>query len=87
MCFRWGSWVLCSAEIHLLLSRLRALATNAAGELDVLGRDGHTLGVDSAQVGVLEEANEIRFSGLLCRAKAGMRGRGGRTETRAGSSW
>jgi len=41
----------------------RALATNAAGKLDVLGEDGHTLGVDSAQVGVFEEANKV---GLRC---------------------
>ena len=27
---------------------LRALATDAAGELDVLGHDGNTLGVDGA---------------------------------------
>jgi histone H3 len=35
-------------------SRLRALATEAAGELEVLGLDGDTLGVDSGKVGVLE---------------------------------
>ena len=44
---------------------LRALATDAAGKLDVLGEDGHTLGVDGAEVGVLEEADEIGFRGLL----------------------
>ena len=43
--------------------RLGALSTDAASELDVLGHDGHTLGVDSAQVGVLEETNEV---GLRC---------------------
>ena len=45
--------------------RLRALATDAAGELDVLGHDGHTLGVDGAEVGVLEEADEVSLGGLL----------------------
>ena len=34
--------------------RLSALTTDAAGKLDVLGHDSHTLGVDSAQVGVLK---------------------------------
>ncbi len=34
--------------------RLRALAADAAGELDVLGHDGDALGVDGAQVSVLE---------------------------------
>eukprot|EP00302_Diacronema_sp_CCMP2436_P017220 CAMPEP_0179870786 /NCGR_PEP_ID=MMETSP0982-20121206/20455_1 /TAXON_ID=483367 /ORGANISM="non described non described, Strain CCMP 2436" /LENGTH=55 /DNA_ID=CAMNT_0021761367 /DNA_START=312 /DNA_END=476 /DNA_ORIENTATION=- len=29
---------------------LHALAANAAGELQVLGHDGHALGVDRAQV-------------------------------------
>eukprot|EP00959_Pyramimonas_sp_CCMP1952_P381806 8000679-Pyramimonas_sp.AAC.1 len=29
--------------------RLSALATDTAGKLDVLGHDGHTLGVDGAQ--------------------------------------
>jgi len=44
---------------------LGALATDAAGELDVLGHDGHALGVDGAKVGVLEEANEVGLRGLL----------------------
>eukprot|EP00964_Phaeocystis_antarctica_P113979 scaffold77957_cov68-Phaeocystis_antarctica.AAC.3 len=43
----------------------RALATDATGQLDVLGHDGHALGVDRAQVGVLEEANQVRLGGLL----------------------
>ena len=46
-------------------TRLGALATDAAGELDVLGHDGDALGVDGAQVGVLEEANEVGLRGLL----------------------
>ena len=33
--------------------------------MDVLGHDGHTLGVDGAQVGVLEEADQVSFAGLL----------------------
>ncbi len=44
---------------------LRALATDAAGQLDVLGHDGDTLGVDGAEVGVLEETDEVRLGGLL----------------------
>ena len=44
---------------------LRALATDAAVKLDVLGEDGHTLGVDGAEVGVLEESDEIGLRGLL----------------------
>jgi len=44
---------------------LSPLATDAAGKLDILGHDGHTLGVDGAQVGVLEETNEVSLGGLL----------------------
>ena len=45
--------------------RLLALTTDTAGELDVLGHDGDTLGVDSAQVGVLEQTNEVSLRSLL----------------------
>ena len=45
--------------------RLGTLATDAAGELDVLGHDGDTLGVDGAEVGVLEETDEVGLGGLL----------------------
>lgn len=34
--------------------------TNVVGKLDVLGHDGDTLGVDGAQVGVLEELSPTR---------------------------
>ncbi len=44
---------------------LRALATDAAGKLDVLGEDSDTLGVDSAEVGVLEETDEVSLRSLL----------------------
>ena len=44
---------------------LGTLTTDAAGKLDVLGHDGDTLGVDGAQVGVLEETNEVSLRGLL----------------------
>ena len=44
---------------------LRALATDAAGKLDILGHDGDALDVDMAEVGVLEEANDVGLGGLL----------------------
>ena len=44
---------------------LSSLASDAAGKLDVLGHDGDTLGVNGTQVGVLEEANKVRFGRLL----------------------
>ena len=45
--------------------RLRALATETAGQLDVLGLNGDTLGMDGAQVGVLEQGDEVGLDGLL----------------------
>jgi hypothetical protein len=53
------------AEVFNLLRHLGALAADAAGELDVLGHDGDALGVDGAEVGVLEEADQVRLGGLL----------------------
>ena len=44
---------------------LGALSANTAGQLDVLGHDGDTLGVDGAQVGVLEETHQVSLAGLL----------------------
>jgi len=44
---------------------LCSLATDSSCQLDVLWHDGHTLGVDGAQVGVLEEADEVGLGGLL----------------------
>ena len=44
---------------------LLALSADAAGQLDVLGHDGDSLGVDSAEVGVLEESDEVGLRGFL----------------------
>ena len=41
------------------------LATDTSGQLNILGHDRHTLGVDGAQVGVLEETDEVSLAGLL----------------------
>jgi hypothetical protein len=57
---------------------LSALTTDAAGKLDVLGHDGHALGVDGSQVGVLEQADQVRLSRLLQRQHRG------RLETQVG---
>eukprot|EP01043_Picozoa_sp_COSAG02_P000006 COSAG02_NODE_1_length_108762_cov_456.708287_6_plen_143_part_00 len=47
------------------MKHLSALATDAAGQLDVLRHDGDALGVDGAEVGVLEEADQVGLAGLL----------------------
>lgn len=52
---KWEGW-------RVLLS---TLTTDAAGKLDVLGHDGDTLGVNSAQVGVFKETYEVSLGCLL----------------------
>ena len=44
---------------------LGALTTDTPGQLDVLGHDCDTLSVDGAQVGVLEQADEVSLASLL----------------------
>ena len=45
--------------------KLRSLSPDSPGQLDILGHDGDPLGVDGAQVGVLEESDEVSLAGLL----------------------
>jgi hypothetical protein len=52
---------------EFLWDGLSALATDATCQLDILGHDSHALGVDGGQVGVLKQANEVGFCGLLKR--------------------
>ena len=42
-----------------------ALTTDSAGKLHVLWHDGDSLGVDGAEVSVLEEADHVSLRGLL----------------------
>ena len=44
---------------------LGTFTTDTTGKLDVFGHDGDALGVDSAQVGVLEETDQVSLAGLL----------------------
>jgi histone H3 len=53
---------------------LGPFSSDSPSQLDILWHDGHTLGVDGAQVGVLEETNQVSLTGLLegsdgCRLK------------------
>ena len=54
-------------DITFVLMRdiLRTFATDTACKLYVLGHDGNTLGMDRAQVGVLEESNKVGLGCLL----------------------
>lgn len=51
--------------------RKLSLAANAPSQLEVLGHDCHTLGVERAEVGVLEERDEVGFGGFLQCTKSG----------------
>ena len=47
-----------------------AFTAQAQRQLHVLGLDGDTLGVNGAQLSVLEQAHQIRLCGLLQRAQS-----------------
>ena len=51
--------------LSFLPSFLGTLATDAASQLDVLGHDGDTLGMDGAQVGVLKETHQVSLGSFL----------------------
>ena len=52
-------------------ARLCALAAQPAGEGEIFGLDGDTLGVDGGQVGVLEERDEVCLGSFLERHDGG----------------
>ena len=45
--------------------RLGPLSPDAASKLNVLGHDGYPLGMDSCQVSVLKETNQVSLGSLL----------------------
>lgn len=56
------------AVLGVVLSKYNCLgtfSTDTTSQLDVFGHDGDTLGVDGAQVGVLEESDQVSFASLL----------------------
>ena len=44
---------------------LSTFSADTAGKLDVLWHDGHTLSVDGAEVGILEQTDQVSLTGLL----------------------
>jgi hypothetical protein len=48
-----------------MLHDLSTFSTDSASQLDVLGHDGDTLGMDGAQVSVLEESDQVGLGRLL----------------------
>ena len=51
--------------IAFLFFYLSTLASDASSELDVFRHDGDSLGMDGAEIGVFEEANEVSLGGFL----------------------
>ncbi len=45
--------------------RSESISSDSLGQLQVSGHDGHSLGVDGAQVGVLKERDEVGLSSFL----------------------
>ena len=52
-----------SMKVWLIISE--PISTDSFGELKVLGHDSHSLGMDSAEVGVLKQRNQIGLSSFL----------------------
>jgi hypothetical protein len=46
-------------------TNLRTLSTNTTSQLNILGHDCNTLSMNSAQVGILEQTDEVRLGRLL----------------------
>ena len=46
-------------------NELGTLSPDPPGQLDILRHDGHPLGVDGTEVGVLEEPHKVCLTGLL----------------------
>ena len=56
-----------------VVSSLSRLTTDAVGQLDVLGQDGDTLGMDGAQVGVLKETHKVSLAfAIVVRVKVSL---------------
>ena len=51
--------------VRICVCNLSTLSTDTAGELDVLGHDGDTLGVNGTQVGVLKQTDRVGLASLL----------------------
>ena len=47
------------------LLRSESVSSDSLGKLEISGHDGNSLGVDGAEVGVLEEGDEVGLGGFL----------------------
>ena len=60
-----GSSINDATQRNAIRLRLVPLATDPGSQMNIFGHDGHSLGMDGTQVGVLEETHEIRLCRLL----------------------
>ena len=63
----WHNWVCLALKraVSWWRSNLSPFPSDAASKLNILGHDGHSFGMDGAQVGILEQGNQVRLGGLL----------------------
>jgi hypothetical protein len=54
-----------ASSMSTLIRSLCTLSTDATSKLDILGHDCDTLGMDGAQVRILEKTNEVGLRRLL----------------------
>ena len=54
-----------NAGVIVSENQLSSLTSDSSSELNILGHDGHTLGVNGGKVSVLEKTDEVSFSSLL----------------------
>ena len=47
------------------MPQLGPFTTDPPGQLDILRHDGHSFGVDSTEIGVLKETNQVGLTSLL----------------------
>jgi len=64
----------CRSHGHEVTPSLSAFPADAAGQLDVLGHDGHTLGVDGSQVGVLKKGGNREGTGSIGKLSSLLKG-------------
>ena len=53
-------YMFCQARVSL-----SSFSADTSGKLNILGHDGHSLGVDGAQVSILKESDEVSLASFL----------------------
>ena len=56
-----GPILFCEKEVNFLSS----FSSDSSSKLDILGHDGNSFGMDSAQVGIFKKTNQVSFRSFL----------------------